>query len=109
MFEYNATCTDVYDGDTITVDIDLGLHVAATGIKVRLNRINAPEMRGDDAEQGQRSRDWLRRQRLGKEVVLSTQKDKKGKYGRYLVEVYHGGNNINDRLVTEGLAEYKED
>ena len=34
-------------------------------------------------------------------------KDKKGKYGRYIAEVIYEGDNINDWLVTEGLAEYK--
>ena len=32
--------------------------------------------------------------------------DKKGKFGRYLVELWLDGVNLNDELVRLGLAEY---
>ena len=44
MYRYKATVTDVYDADTITVDVDLGFHAVLRKIKVRLHGINAPEM-----------------------------------------------------------------
>ena len=104
---YDAIVTDVYDGDTVTVDIDLGLHVWVKGEKLRLNRIDAPEVRGETREQGLISRDWLRDRVLGQQLVIETQKDCKGKYGRYLAELWLGDVNINDALVSEGLAVYK--
>ncbi len=79
---------------------------------MRLSRINAPEIKGDERELGLISRDYLRQRIEGKDVLLQTEKDDKGKYGRYLVEIWlpeNGGYvNINDELVDRGLAEYKE-
>lgn len=77
------------------------------GEKLRLHRINAPEVRGAEREQGLISRDWLRDRILGREIVIETIRDRKGKYGRYLAELWLGDVNINDTLVSEGLAEYK--
>lgn len=113
LYQYKATVTKVYDGDTITVEIDLGFKAALKGEKIRLNRINAPEIRGDSREEGLKSRDYLRSLILNEEVLLETIKDKKGKYGRYLGEIFlkqADGSwlNINDELVNKGLASYKE-
>lgn len=108
LYMYLAVVTAVYDGDTITVDIDLGMHTWIHGEKLRLARINAPEVRGPERPEGLKSRDWLREKILGKQIVIRTIQDKKGKYGRYLAEIYLDDININDQLVTEGLAEYKE-
>jgi len=41
LYHYKAIVTSVYDGDTCTVDIDLGLSAWIRGEKLRLNRINA--------------------------------------------------------------------
>lgn len=76
--------------------------------KVRLFRINTPEVRGKEREEGLISRDWLRDKILGKDVVLHTHKDKKGKYGRWIADVYLNDECLNDSLVAEGLAEYKD-
>ena len=46
MYEYRAFVTKVYDGDTITVDIDLGFGVQLKKQSIRLSGINAPEVRG---------------------------------------------------------------
>ena len=111
LYHYTANVIAVYDGDTITVDIDLGLHTWATGEKIRLNRINAPEMRGADKPKGTLSRDFLRGLILNKEIILETIKDKKGKYGRYLGEIWlktDGDNyiNVNDEIVKNKFAVY---
>ena len=108
LYTYNAKITSVYDGDTVTADVDLGFHIWAAGEKLRLHRINAPEVRGAERPQGLISRDWLREKLVGKDVLIRTIKDKKGKYGRYLVEIFLNGVNINDQLVKEDLAEYKD-
>ncbi len=112
LYHYKALVTDAYDGDTITVEIDLGLKTAIKGEKLRLHRINAPEMRGAEKVAGKASRDYLRGRLLGKEILLETIKDKRGKYGRYLAEIWLKEDgayiNFNDELVREGHAEYKE-
>lgn len=113
LYHYKAVVKKVYDGDTCTVDIDLGLGTWIHREKLRLYRINAPEVRGPERPKGLRSRDFLRNKILGKEVVLETSKDKKGKYGRYLADIWlkdDSGNwiNINDLLVQQGYAVYKD-
>jgi len=108
IYTYKAKITGVYDGDTVTADIDMGLKIWAHGEKLRLYGINTPELRGEERPEGLTSRDWLRDKVLGKEVLIRTIRDKKGKYGRYLAEIYLNDININELLVTEGLAERKE-
>lgn len=113
LYHYRAIVTYVYDGDTITVDIDLGLNTWIRGEKLRLHRINAPELRGIEREQGLLSRDFLRSQIDGKEVFIQTIKDKRGKYGRYIAEIWvpeenDVWTNMNDLLVEKGFAHYQD-
>ena len=108
-FIYKATIEKIYDGDTITCTIDCGFGVKLTKQKVRLYGINCPEMRGDEKEKGKESRDALREKIMGKDILLKTIKDKKGKYGRYLGIRYLGDENINDWIVVNNYgitAEY---
>lgn len=112
LYHYSANVTAVYDGDTITVDIDLGLHTWVKGEKIRFNRINAPELKGTEKTQGLKSRDYLKSLILGKDIIIETIKDKQEKYGRYLGEVWllSGTDylNVNDDLVSKGYAQYKK-
>jgi len=111
MYEYNARVVKVYDGDTITAKVDLGFKVSFEE-KFRLAGINTPEIRGEEREAGLVSRDRLRELILDKDVIITTYKDKKGKYGRYIGDIKLVTDNdvifVNDWLVDEGLAEYKE-
>lgn len=111
LYTYQAKIVSVYDGDTVTAEIDLGFHVKVTE-KIRLSGINTPELRGSERQEGLKARDELRKWILDKELFINTQKDKKGKYGRYLGTLYLEENgelvNINKRLVDEGFAEYKD-
>ena len=104
MYEYRAFVRKVYDGDTITVDIDLGFDVVLKGQKIRLTKINAPEVRGTQRSEGLKSRDALRGKIGNKWVKIKTQKDKKGKYGRWLGEIWLEEECINDWLLKEGHA-----
>ena len=104
IYVYKANVTKVYDGDTITCDIDCGFGVVLMKQKIRLYGLNAPEVRGDSKEQGIISRDKLRERILNKEIRLKTIKDKKGKYGRYIATVYLDTENMNDWLVENNLA-----
>lgn len=123
MYIYMATVVAAYDADTITVDVDLGFHQISQGIKLRLFGIDAPEMRGVERPQGTVARDWLRDQILDKQIVLRTYKDGrgKGKYGRWLADIFpaselirdergglslrEGAISYNQQLVNKGLAE----
>lgn len=113
LYRYKAIVTSVYDGDTCTVDIDLGLSAWIRGEKLRLNRINAPELTGKDRPEGLKSRDFLKDKIQGKEIMIETIKDRKEKYGRYLAEVWLEESkgkfiNINDLVVKEGFAKYQK-
>lgn len=88
LYHYNANVTYVYDGDTITVEIDLGLSTWIRGEKIRLARINAPEVRGEQRPQGLQAAEFLHSMIDGKQVVIETIKDKKGKYGRYIGDIW---------------------
>lgn len=58
LYYYKAKITAVYDGDTCTADLDLGLSTIRKGEKIRLSRINAPEVRGASRQRGLISRDF---------------------------------------------------
>jgi len=85
---YKAFVTDVYDGDTITCDIDCGFYMILKKQKIRLYGIDTPEVRGEEREHGLIVRDILRNKILNKHIILETKKDKKGKYGRWLGMIY---------------------
>ena len=87
MYLYRATITSAYDGATCTADVDIGFKVTVRGEKIRMARINAPEIRGANRKAGLASRDYLRDLILDREVLLKTIKDKRGKYGRHLGEI----------------------
>ena len=112
LYHYKAVVRSVYDGDTCTVDIDLGLGIWVHGEKIRLHRINAPELRGTSREAGLHSRDFLRSQIEGKEVYIQTFKDKREKYGRYIGNIWLESKtgawiNVNDVMVEQGHAIYQ--
>lgn len=110
MYEYKAYVRKVYDGDTITVDIDLGFGVVLKNQKLRLSGINTPEVRGEQRQEGLKVRDLVRSRIANKWVVIKTEKDKRGKYGRWLATVFESGveESINMWLLNEGHAvEYK--
>ena len=107
MYEYRAYVRKVYDGDTITVDVDLGFDVVLKNQKIRLKGINTPEVRGSQREEGIKVRDIVRERIANKWVIIKTHKDKKGKYGRWIADVYEieVEESLNSWLLAEGYAE----
>lgn len=109
LYHYKATVQSIYDGDTIRADIDLGMNQWMKNEPLRLYGIDAPEVRGIEREDGLQSRDYLRSLLpIGTEIIIRTYKDKKGKYGRWVVQIYHEGTDINTTMVTSGHAEARE-
>ena len=104
MYEYRALVIYVYDGDTVTVDIDLGFGVMLKKQKIRLLGLNTPEIRGESRPQGLISRDALRQRINGKWITITTHKDRKGKYGRWLGVLHDDDGCINDWLLSENYA-----
>jgi len=95
LYEYRAQVVDVYDGDSIIVDIDLGFGVWLRGQKIRLFGI---------ATEGVVARDALRARIMDRDVTIKTHKDTKSKHGRWLAEVALGDEDINRWLLDEVYA-----
>ena len=88
----------VVDGDTIVV----------AGERVRLQGIDAPELHqtctayGQEWACGRTAGDWLRTFLAGRTVeCVGHARDR---YGRLLAVCYVGGEDLNERIVREGLG-----
>ena len=111
LYTYRAKIIGVYDGDTVTALVQLGFNVTIE-LKLRLYGIDTPEVRGKNKKEGIKVRDYVRELILNKDVVITTFKDKKGKYGRYLAEVWLdrieddalSGILLNRLLIDNGMA-----
>ena len=104
LYWYKAKYIKAYDGDTVTVDIDLGFNTWMKDQTIRLYGIDTPELRGEERERGLEVRDYIRRRLEGQDICIKTYKDKKGKYGRWLAEIYIGEENLNDTLIEKEYA-----
>ena len=109
LYNYRASVVGVYDGDSVTLDIDLGLGIWSKGQKCRLLGIDTPELRGEERIEGLKSKQRLCELILGKQVAVETYRDRTGKYGRWLVTIWDlddelGWVNINELLLSEGYA-----
>lgn len=108
MNTYKAKVVRVLNGDTISAEVSLGFNIKITET-IRLLRIDTPENRGKEKAKGKVVTKFLTRMIEGKEVELKINPDdKKGKFGRYLAEVYYKGENVNDKLVKLGMAVYRD-
>jgi micrococcal nuclease len=115
LYHYAAHVNEVYDGDTMTVDIDLGLGVWRRDQTIRLWKVDTPELRGPDREEGLKVRDLVRSVVLDRPVLIRTildrrGRDRTGKFGRLLGEVVVEGEdgsliNVNQMLIEGGHAQ----
>jgi micrococcal nuclease len=104
----NAVIINVHDGDTFDAEVNLGFDVKRK-IRIRLARVNAPEVFGDEKPQGLVSKQFVEDNFLNKEVqVLDEGLDS---FRRNLAEVYGNFNgddvNLNDLMVNQKLAIYE--
>jgi micrococcal nuclease len=111
MFEYYVKqVTNVVDGDTIDVVIDLGFDISFTS-RVRLAGIDTPESRTKDKAEkalGLESKKYLSdRIKAAKNIVIRTEKiNSSEKFGRILGWLYLDGesNSINHEMIEKGYA-----
>lgn len=101
---YKATFISAYDGDTMTLLLNLspGLYRQTT---VRLAAVDTPEIRGKcDTEKRQaiQARDLVREVLSQKAVTVVIHGI--GKYGRWLATVYVDGHSLSATLLDRGLA-----
>lgn len=109
-YTYEASVVQIHDGDTITVDISVGFHIWMRSQKIRFLGINAPELGLPDLS-GEKSRDALTGvlQTSRMEVVITTHKDSKEKFGRWLGIVFALDSkgqqfNVNDWMISNKWA-----
>lgn len=118
MYEYFATLTGVHDGDTISMDIDLGFSIHFLTPKTgnspqsfRFEGYDAPEL-GRPDKMGEMARDAVQRWFTlhSGSYVITTFKDHTEKYGRYLllsIKANDGSELINDQVLAGYLKPYK--
>jgi micrococcal nuclease len=111
MYEYRVKkVTNVVDGDTIDVELDLGFNISYSQ-RVRLAGIDTPESRTKDKvekalglEVKQRLKDTLSKAQV---IVIRTElPDSSEKYGRILGWLFLDGAemSVNEALVADGYA-----
>lgn len=107
LYKYSARLDRVVDGDTYDFTVDLGFRVSKN-IRVRMLDINTHETYGvkkesDEYQQGIKEKRWVEDWfDAAEEIYIETEKDSKGKYGRWLARVYNGsGESLNDALIEE--------
>lgn len=114
MYEYSAKMIYVVDGDTVDLDVDLGLDIHHL-LRVRLLGIDTPELHSsipEEREKAKRARLFLREAMMmqpdmkSRDLVVKTEKDRTEKYGRYLATIFAVGDLIsfNQKLLDAGLA-----
>ena len=110
---YPAKVERIIDGDTIVVDLYLGLGVILDDQYIRFYGIDTWEVTGEEKEQGLIAKDYLV-ERLSEGVIEIEIRPEwgqngKGSFGRWLGIVYVDGVNINAELVEKGHAEEYEE
>jgi micrococcal nuclease len=111
VYEYFVkNVTNVVDGDTIDVIIDLGFDILFAS-RVRLAGIDTPESRTKDKMEkvlGLEAKEYLKKHlKDAKSVVIKTEKmNSSEKYGRILGWVYINGDteSLNDKMINDGYA-----
>jgi len=111
MYEYHVKkVTNVVDGDTIDVDIDLGFDISFSS-RVRLAGIDTPESRTTDKAEkvlGLEAKEYIKSKiKDAKDVVIKTEKmDSSEKYGRILGWLFLDGSkvSVNEQMIADGYA-----
>lgn len=97
-YEYMAQVVNVVDGDTVDVVVDLGFKIK-TAQRLRLARVDTPERHeANFATARQFMKDLL----LNKDVFIRTHKV--SKWGYYLVDIIHEGQDVADILIAASLG-----
>jgi micrococcal nuclease len=111
-YEYYATVTNVVDGDTIVIDIDLGFNVVLSNQSARLVGVDTPESRTSDKVEktfGLISKEYTKKfvESCNNHVIVRTQKpDSSEKFGRILGDVINPETRevLNESLIKNGYA-----
>lgn len=108
LWTYRAKVIRVVDGDTLDVRIDQGFRSWRLE-RLRLFGIDTPETRGEEREEGLRSKDYVQAwlEERNNDVIIRTSES--DSFGRWLAKVYdEDGFMLNAELLEKGLAEKYE-
>lgn len=105
LYCYESSLIRVIDGDTIYLKVDHGFRTY-TDRSVRLNRIDAPEIRGKEKVDGQKAKAFVE-DVLNNCSQITLQSQKVDSFGRAIGEIWADDQNLSDLLVSEGFATYK--
>jgi len=110
FYWYKAEFFSIYDADTIRFNIDLGFGVWLNEQPVRLYGIDAFELRGPERPDGIEAKEFAEDLLNSAGAIrLLTYRDRKGKYGRWLAQVFlwigDRWLNLNEALVLQEHAE----
>jgi micrococcal nuclease len=106
LWSYRAYCTNVVDGDTLDVVIDLGFGVTMAQ-RVRLAHVDTPERGQPNWSEARRfimDRVWVTGYQDPTWPLRLVTIKPHDKYGRYLAEVWVDGKSLGDELLAAGLA-----
>ena len=112
MYTYKAKVVKVVDGDTVDLDIDLGFGIVYKKQRGRLWGINAPESRTRD--KNEKKLGLAAKNRLIK-ILKSNNNEvhfisrEKGKYGRYLVQLFVEKMPVSKKIVLQAGEDYKKE
>lgn len=114
LYWYKAHVLRVIDGDTLKLEFDMGL-ASYRRLTIRLKGVETSEIFGVDKESeeyamGITAKKFVEERLLSKTVWVHTYKDRTGKYGRYLGDVFFQDEegkhvNIAKLLLEDNLAE----
>lgn len=98
--------TSIYDGDTFRVNISSYPAIAGSRVPVRINAIDAPELRGKckkEKELARKAKQFtVTALRNAKKIELKNMQ--RGKYFRIVADVYVDNYNLADKLIHDNLA-----
>jgi micrococcal nuclease len=106
-YRYNAKIVSVYDGDTLTVDIDLGFDIVMKNQKIRIVNINTPEIRTRNLLEkaaGEFVQYYVSVMLPKNKEVILISKDFKGKFGRILGDIEIKDGLLSEPLIAEKMA-----
>ncbi len=99
MYTYYTKVSNIVDGDTVDVFVDLGFKVWRQE-RMRLVGVDTAEK---NTPYGKATKEYLTKLLVDKTVKLEVFKP--DKYGRYLAKIYiNSEKSINDQMVEKGMA-----
>lgn len=99
-----GTCLRVVDGDTILARIICPCCHVESQQRIRLARINAPELKGPTAGAGRQAKAYLGKLCRPGPIMVMIAKAWPDRYGRVLAEVYADRLNMSDMMLEAHLA-----